>query len=178
MQKNRKSMSTPSSPTPPFGVGNATCDPKWRVRLPVSYSSFLLGSPPTDSNSLIVATLDRRDILIWRKVDFLRWQQWLLRPANAEPARVRELLRVAQIHGGEAEIDDQGRLVLPRATREALGLTEPPADGFRILFEFGVVRLVRPDTLFSPEFTEISKTTLDSFAIEHYGQFLSNESNQ
>ena len=121
---------------------------------------------------LIAATLDSKDVLVWPKSEFLDWRTWLHIPSNAVPGRARELLWVAQCNGGETELDKQGRMLLPKAIRDALDLKDKPVD-FRIVNE-GLIRLTRPESLNAKRDFSATSTDhdLDAYAVEQYGRFL------
>ena len=125
----------------PLGLGDAPCDEKWRVRLPAQYSAYFLGyGKDGGSAELYAATFDGTDVLLWPKAEFLSWRDELQECEGPERPKNRRLLLAAQLYGGETEIDRQGRFVLPRNVREALGLSQSGIE-FKVLND-GPIRLM------------------------------------
>ena len=113
----------------PIEPGSATCDANWRFRLPTNYAKYLLSQTPgTDTASIYIATLDAQEMLLWSRQEFLSWRDHL----QLEPASNEELLDALQYFGGETEIDNKGRFVLPKNVRDVLKGVKPGND-FKII---------------------------------------------
>jgi DNA-binding transcriptional regulator/RsmH inhibitor MraZ len=120
---------------PPMGIGDAHCDKNWRIRIPVKFAiHFLEGN---ESARLYLATLDGKDILLWRELEFLRWMNELSKSTESNEEHGNIVLAM-QVYGGESEIDRQGRFILPKSVRENLEFKQPTIE-FKIIS--GPIRL-------------------------------------
>ena len=99
----------------PRGFFTAKVDEKGRLKLPTLFQEFFGGE------KLFVTSLDTR---IARIYPISLWQQneSLLFDQNDEPEMAEDIAFIANHFGADAEIDAQGRVLLPTELRRALNL--------------------------------------------------------
>lgn len=99
----------------PHSIDQTSLDEKGRLKLPASYVAYLQAIGET---GLFITSVDFRTVRIyplstWKANEILFDQH----PEEAEP-----LALVARSYGGDAEIDAQGRVLLPATLREKMRL--------------------------------------------------------
>ena len=102
----------------PRGFHSARVDEKGRLKLPAAIQQYLnrLGE-----SQVFITTLDGRigriyPISVWRENEIL------LRDAGEEAEQAEDLWFIANAFGGDAEVDAQGRLLIPAELRRHLGV--------------------------------------------------------
>ncbi|MBL8178587.1 MAG: hypothetical protein JNK48_28195 [Bryobacterales bacterium] len=149
-------------------MSDAPCDDKWRVRLSSRYASYFLSfEEDKESAKIYVVTFDRKAAILWPYPHFLEWRSNLLQSSSIAPESRRQMLTASEFFGGGSEIDRNGRFLLPRAVRDALGLVNPKTE-FGV-YNDGAIRLATKErlTLAMREFAP-SGEQLDSLAVEEY----------
>jgi MraZ protein len=107
---------------PPHSIAQAKVDDKGRLKLP---SESLEWCKKSNVVSVFVTTLDKKIVRIYPIPVWMSTVKILDGPGeNAKTGA--ELLRVARYYGGDAEIDAQGRVLIPAALRTVLGLESEP----------------------------------------------------
>jgi len=103
---------------PPRGFYDGRVDDKGRLKLPVDFQQYLarLGE-----GKVFITTLDSRigriyPISVWRD------NERMLKDAGEEAENAEDLWFVANAFGGDAEIDSQGRLLVPTGLRRLLNV--------------------------------------------------------
>ena len=99
----------------PRGFYTAKVDEKGRLKLPTLFQEFFGGE------KLFVTSLDQRvariyPLSLWEK------NESLLFDANEDPEMAEDVAFTANHYGADAEIDQQGRVLLPTELRRALNL--------------------------------------------------------
>jgi MraZ protein len=107
---------------PPHSIASAKIDDKGRLKLP---SEFLDWLKKSNVFNVFVTTLDKRTARIY---SIPGWKSTLNLLENAgENARAgSDLALIAKVYGGDAEIDSQGRILMPAALRGLLELESQP----------------------------------------------------
>lgn len=109
-------------PEPPHSIASAKVDDKGRLKLP---SESLDWCKKSNIINVFVTTLDKRTFRIY---SIPGWKSTLnLLEGPGEHAKAgADLALIAKVYGGDAEIDAQGRILLPSALRTLLGLESQP----------------------------------------------------
>ncbi len=107
---------------PPLSIASAKVDDKGRLKLP---SDSLDWCRKSNILKVFVTTLDKRTFRIY---PIPGWKSTLkLLEGPGEHAKAgSDLALIAKVYGGESDIDAQGRILLPAALRELLGLESQP----------------------------------------------------
>jgi MraZ protein len=107
---------------PPHSIASAKVDDKGRLKLP---SESLDWCRKSNIVKVFVTTLDKRTFRIY---SIPGWKSTLnLLEGPGEHAKAgADLSLIAKVFGGDAEIDAQGRILLPAALRTLLGLESQP----------------------------------------------------
>ena len=107
----------------PRGIYPGRVDEKGRVKLPADFQSYLTSIGAT---KVFVTSLDERTariypLAVWKQVEAK------LSSAEGEDADAAEdLLFTANDLGGDAELDAQGRILIPPALRRTMGVENQP----------------------------------------------------
>ena len=105
---------------PPHSIAQASVDEKGRLKLPAEFLEYLEALKVT---KVFITTFDLRLARIYPR------QVWEVNEAlfenSTDPAAER-LSLLAKAHGGDAEIDKSGRVLLPAKLREVLDLEKQP----------------------------------------------------
>jgi MraZ protein len=109
----------PTQSDPPRGIYPARVDDKGRLKLPVNFERYLAGQ------KLFVTTLDER---IARIYPLPVWQEneRLLFDDNEDTDAAEDLSFIVNKYGADAEVDNQGRVLMPTVLRRALSLENQP----------------------------------------------------
>lgn len=107
---------------PPNGMYPARVDEKGRLKLPVAFQHFFAGLP---EKKLFVTSLDRRighiyPLSVWRQ------NKKLFDSFRENPRAARRVAFNANDLGADAEVDNQGRILLPVELRNELGIQDRP----------------------------------------------------
>ena len=103
-----------------FGTHKARVDEKGRLKLP-SVAKERLGQTYGADATYIVTSLTGENVLIYALTDWERMDQILSQAPQFDELKSRFLF-MANHFGGEATIDDQGRLLIPSKLREFAGM--------------------------------------------------------
>lgn len=100
------------------GVSNVSLDSKGRLAIPARHREALLSA----FGARLVVTLDSPDhLLIYPEVNWREVEAKLLKLPTGNPA-VKAYQRVVLGHAEPLELDSAGRILLPAALRERIGL--------------------------------------------------------
>lgn len=116
MEPTEPSQSIEPSNVPPNGMYPARVDDKGRLKLPVGFQQYLGGK------KLFVTSLDRRMGCIYVSADWLDSKKFLDEYKGADSKAAARLVFNAQDLGADAEVDSQGRVLLPPEMRRELGI--------------------------------------------------------
>ena len=105
-------------PLAPWNVASAKVDDKGRLKLP---SDSLDWCKKSNILKVFVTTLDQKTFRIYSIPDWMSTLKLLEGPGDHAKAGA-DIAYMAKVYGGAAEIDSQGRLLLPAALRDLLGL--------------------------------------------------------
>ncbi len=107
---------------PPLSIASAKVDDKGRLKLP---SDSLDWCKKSNILKVFVTTLDKRTFRIYSIPGWKSTLKLLEGPGEHAKAGA-DLALIAKVYGGESEIDAQGRILLPSALRQLLGLESQP----------------------------------------------------
>jgi MraZ protein len=107
---------------PPRGIYSGSVDEKGRLKLPVSFQLFLtnLGETKVFATSFDMRIARLYPISEWKKVDAK------LKDSKEDAQAAEDLWFMAMDLGGDAEMDSQGRLMLPPELRRTLEIEKAP----------------------------------------------------
>lgn len=118
---------------PPRGIYPARVDDKGRLKLPVPFQRYL-GSLP--EKELFATSLDRRTAQLYIVSQWVETENRLRGARGEDAVRAKRVRFTAQELGADAEMDAQGRVLLPPELRRELGIENQSvrvvADGGRI----------------------------------------------
>ena len=109
-------------PEPPLGILQASVDDKGRLKFPVELQTYFAA---IHVKRLFSTTFDLKLARIY-PIEVWKSNEKLFRTAGENAAVAERLAFLAKVHGGDAELDGSGRLLLPAKLREALGLEKQP----------------------------------------------------
>ena len=120
-----QALTTPSvSPAgkaePPRGNVSLKTDDKGRLKLPPQFVKYLQALGDT---VVFITTLDKRSVRIYPLTKWREAEAWMQSP-EVDPAAAERLWNIAYHWGGESEIDDQARILLPGCLRQLFGLVK------------------------------------------------------
>ena len=107
---------------PPHSIVQASIDDKGRLKLPAEFLAYLEAIGVT---RVFITTVDLRQARIYPLPVWKRNEK-LFDSAGENSAAAERLALLAKAYGGDAEIDKSGRVLLPAALREELGLERQP----------------------------------------------------
>jgi MraZ protein len=107
---------------PPHSIAPAKVDDKGRLKLP---SEFLDWLKKSNVANVFVTTLDKRTARIY-PIPLWKATTNILENAGEHARAGADLAYVAKNYGGDAEIDSQGRILMPSALRTLLELESQP----------------------------------------------------
>jgi MraZ protein len=110
------------SPEPPLGIFQARCDDKGRLKLPANFFEYLKA---LGVEKVFITTFDMKLARIYPKSV---WESNRNLFANAgEHAKIaQDIAFIANLYGGESEMDAQGRLLMPQELRKKLEIEAQP----------------------------------------------------
>jgi MraZ protein len=102
----------------PRGTRSAKCDDKGRLKLPAEFHQYLKELGET---KLFVTTLDERTVRLY---PIPRWKQTekILETETLNPEGAEALTFLANYYGEDVDLDDQGRVLIPKLLRQELGI--------------------------------------------------------
>ena len=102
----------------PMDVFELSLDDKARLKLPVSFHTFL----KTQDNETYITTFDGRIARIYARSEWDKVAEFF-QTVKEQPEAAERIWNRIQHFGGESGVDASGRLVLPVRLRELLGMT-------------------------------------------------------
>lgn len=105
---------------PPRGTFSARVDEKGRLKLPADLQTFLEGF---GTKKVFITTLDANIAKIY-PISEWKANELLLDGELESPEEAEDIALIANHYGGDAELDGQGRLLLPAELRRALGIED------------------------------------------------------
>lgn len=106
----------------PLGIFQARCDDKGRLKLPANFVAYLKA---LNVDKVFITTVDMKQIRIYSKSV---WQSNtnLFAKAGENAKIAQDIAFIANLYGGESEIDAQGRVLVPTDLRRKLELEAAP----------------------------------------------------
>jgi MraZ protein len=116
------SKPTPVPAEPPLGIFQARCDDKGRLKLPAVFAEYLKA---LGVDKVFITTVDIKLARIYPK---RVWEsnQNLFENAGEDAELAQDVAFVANLYGGDSEIDAQGRMLVPTELRRALEIEAQP----------------------------------------------------
>jgi MraZ protein len=111
-----------AQPEPPRGIYPARVDDKGRLKLPADFQKYLQDLGET---KVFMTTFDGKVARIY-PISVWRSNEALLSEGGEETEQAEDLWFVANDLGGDAVMDNQGRLLVPPELRRALGIENAP----------------------------------------------------
>lgn len=112
----------PSNPTPkveaPLGTFSAKVDEKGRLKLPAAFKEYICGF---GDNRVFVTSVDNRTLRLY-PISVWKANLEFFKRFKSDPRAAADIAFLANANGAGAEVDDQGRVLLPQETRRRLGL--------------------------------------------------------
>jgi MraZ protein len=108
----------PIAVEPPHSISQASVDEKGRLKLPAEFTEYL---EKTGVVKVFITTVDFRQVRIYPLSVWQRNEN-LFDSAGENSSAAERLARLAKHYGGDAEIDKAGRVLLPAALRQEMGL--------------------------------------------------------
>lgn len=107
---------------PPLGIFQARCDDKGRLKLPSKFFEYLSA---LGADRVFVTTVDMKLARIYTQKVWER-NQSLFENAGDDAEIAQDVAFIANLYGGESEIDSQGRVLVPTELRRALEIESQP----------------------------------------------------
>ena len=117
---------------PPRGTYPARVDDKGRLKLPVSFQNYLAALP---DKKLFATTLDGHKARVY-PIEIWRENERILDTPSEDTQDAEDVLIAAQHLGGDAEMDGQGRILIPPELRRAVHIENQPV---KIMFFRGAI---------------------------------------
>jgi transcriptional regulator MraZ len=107
---------------PPLGIFQARCDDKGRVKLPTAFAEYL---KTLGVEKVFITTVDLKLARIYPK---RVWEsnQNLFENAGDEAEIAEDIAFIANLYGGDSDIDAQGRVLVPTELRRSLEIEAQP----------------------------------------------------
>ena len=107
---------------PPLGIFQARCDDKGRLKLPATFAEYLKA---LEIDKVFITTLDLKLARIYPKKV---WEsnRNLFENAGEHSRIAQDVAYIANLYGGESEIDGQGRVLMPQELRKKLEIEAQP----------------------------------------------------
>ena len=103
---------------PPHSIAQASVDDKGRLKLPAEFTEYL---EKCGVSKVFITTVDFRQVRLY-PLSLWQHNENLFDEAGEDSGRAERLARLAKHFGGDAEIDKSGRVLLPAALRQEMGL--------------------------------------------------------
>lgn len=112
----------PTGVEPPRGIYPARVDEKGRLKLPAAFHQYLnqLGEEKVFITSLDVRTARIYPISVWKQ------NEDLFEQAAEDPEAAADIAFLANDLGADADMDAQGRVLIPQELRKQLGIENEP----------------------------------------------------
>jgi MraZ protein len=107
---------------PPRGIYPARVDEKGRLKLPVNFQAFLSAS---GEQKVYITSLDYTTARIY-PISLWKQNEKILNESTDDPNAAEDIAFAANVLGADAELDGQGRLLLPTDLRRELSLEAQP----------------------------------------------------
>jgi MraZ protein len=107
---------------PPLGIFQARCDDKGRLKLPSKFFEYLSA---LGVDRVFVTTVDMKLARIYTQKAWER-NRSLFENAGDDAEIAQDVAFIANLYGGESEIDSQGRVLVPTELRRALEIESQP----------------------------------------------------
>jgi MraZ protein len=107
---------------PPLGIFQARCDDKGRLKLPSKFFEYLKA---LGAEKVFITTVDMKLARIYTQRVWER-NQTLFESAGEDAEIAQDVAFVANLYGGESEIDGQGRVLVPAELRRTLEIENQP----------------------------------------------------
>jgi MraZ protein len=107
---------------PPHSIAQTKIDEKGRLKLP---SDFLDWLKKSNVSNVFVTTFDMRTARIY-PISLWKSTTNFLENAGEQARAASDLALITKMYGGDAEIDGQGRILMPAALRSLLELESQP----------------------------------------------------
>ena len=117
-----ETASQPGAVRPPHRISPGRVDEKGRLKLPTDFQEYLAS---LGDKQVFITTFDGRTGRIY-PISTWDANEVLLREAGDDAQAAEDLWFVASAYGDYAEIDSQGRLLLPSELRRHLGIENQP----------------------------------------------------
>lgn len=120
MAENPEPKSVPAEP--PLGIFQARCDDKGRLKLPTSFVEYLKA---LGVEQVFITTVDIKLARIYPKKV---WEsnRNLFESAGEDAEIAEDVAFIANLYGGDSEIDGQGRVLVPSELRRKLEIEAQP----------------------------------------------------
>ena|SRR6516165_1641772 len=107
---------------PPHSIAQARVDDKGRLKLPSEFLEYLR---KLKVDKVFITTFDKRTARIY-PISLWNSTSYLLENAGDNARAASDLALIAKNYGGDAEIDSQGRVLMPPALRMLFELESQP----------------------------------------------------
>lgn len=115
-------QTTQTTAEPPHSIVQASIDDKGRLKLPAEVLEYLEAIGVT---RVFITSVDLRQARIY-PLQVWKRNENLFDNAGDNAGAAERMALLAKAYGGDAEIDKSGRVLLPGALREELGLEKQP----------------------------------------------------
>lgn len=109
----------PQAAIPPMYAEDSSVDEKGRLKLPAAFQRYLGAAAGAE---FMATTNDLKTAIVYTSSDYLQYRNEVKMQLGAEQAE--PVLYVMERFGGTSKLDGEGRLSLPGALKEELGLTK------------------------------------------------------
>jgi MraZ protein len=140
----------------PRGFHQARCDEKGRVKLPAALHQYLRA---LGEKKLFVTTLDERTARLY-PISSWKETEKILENAGDDAEAAEHVTFLANHYGVDSDMDDQGRLLLPKELRQELGLENQPVW---LLWSKGKIEMLG-ETVYKQRFDEARGRKTDALA--------------
>lgn len=147
---------SPAPPEAPRGFHQARCDEKGRVKIPAALHQYLKA---IGEKKLFVTTLDERTARLY-PISSWKETEKILENATDEAQASEDALFLANHYGVDSDMDDQGRLLIPKELRQQLGLESQPVW---LIWTKGKIEMLG-ETVYKQRFSEVRSRMADSLA--------------
>ena len=106
----------------PLGIFQAKCDDKGRLKLPSAFFEYLKA---LGAEKVFITTVDMKLARIYTQSVWERNRNFF-ENAGEDAEIAQDVAFIANLYGGESEIDGQGRVLVPTELRRALEIEAEP----------------------------------------------------